>query len=242
MDHIFCDLLGVCVLVYIDDIIVYSPDVQSHTRHLKQVSECLKQASLCLKSSKCHFAHTGQGFRIYYIWRGYSPGSGKNRSYAEIKTPTSVKQVRSFLGMANYYRNCIPDYANLATPLTALTKQNQRFLWTEQHLSAFNSLKNALLSPQMLSYPRTDLPYYLYTDASDRCVGAILVQRHEDCIEHVIQYYSHQLSGVQQRWATLNVKAMPFLKCCHKTTAIPPWLFDNNIHRSQTHSFPFPKK
>ena len=227
MDHIFRDLLGVCVLVYIDDIIVYSPDVQSHTRHLKQVFECLKQANLRLKPSKCHFAQTKVKVLGYIIsGEGIVPDPAKTEAMQKLKPPTSVKQVRSFLGMANYYRSCIPDYANLAAPLTALTKQNQRFLWTEQHLSAFNSLKNALLSPQILAYPRTDLPYYLYTDASDRCVGAILVQRHEDGIEHVIQYYSHQLSDVQQRWSTLEREGYAILSA---VTKLRPYLLGSLI-------------
>ena len=227
MDHIFRDLLGVCVLVYIDDIIVYSPDVQSHTRHLKQVFECLKQANLHLKPSKCHFAQTQVKVLGYIIsGEGIVPDPAKTEAIQKLKPPTSVKQVRPFLGMANYYRNGIPDYANLAAPLTALTKQNQRFLWTAQHLSAFNSLKNALLSPQILAYPRTDLPYNLYTDVSDRCVGAILVQRHEDGIEHAIQYYSHQLSDVQQRWSTLEREGYAILSA---VTKLRPYLLGSLI-------------
>ena len=142
MDYIFRDLLGVCVLVYIDDIIVYSPDIQSHAKHLEQVFQCLKQATLRLKPSKCHFAQSQVKVLGYIIsGEGITPDPAKTEAIQKLKPPTSVKQVRSFLGMANYYRNCIPDYANLAAPLTALTKQSQRFHWTEQHTSAFNRLK-----------------------------------------------------------------------------------------------------
>ena len=77
-------------------------------------------------------------------------------------------------------------------------------------------VKAALISPQVLSYPRTDLPYRLYTDASDSGVGAILVQCHEDGIEHVVQYYSQQLSDVQKRWSTIEKEAYSIISSVNK--------------------------
>ena len=111
----------------------------------------------------------------------------------------TVKQVRSFLRMTGYYRQCIPHYAELAQPLTALTKKRSRFDWNSQCQAAFDSLKRALVSDSIVRYPRVDLPYKLYTDTSDLCVGAILCQTHEDGVEYVVQYVSHQLSSTQHR-------------------------------------------
>ena len=76
--------------------------------------------------------------------------------------------------MTGYYRQCIPDYAGLAQPLTDLTKKRRKFAWDHQCQAAFDSLKKALVSNSIVRYPRIDLPYKLYTDASDSCVGAIL--------------------------------------------------------------------
>ena len=109
--------------------------------------------------------------------------------------------------MTGYYRQCIPGYARLAQPLTELTKKSRKFDWTRPCQAAFNNLKKALISDAAVRYPRVDLLYKLYTDASDLCVVAILCQTYEDGIEYVVQYVSHQLSSTQRRWATIETQA-----------------------------------
>ena len=136
--------------------------------------------------------------------------------------PKTVKQVRSFLGMAGYYRQCIPSYAKLTQPLTELTKKRQRFRWSDQCQTAFDSLKTALVSDSVVWYPRIDLPYKLYTDASDLCVGAILCQTHEDGVEYVVQCVSHQRSVTQRRWATIKKEAYAVVYALQK---LRPYLY-----------------
>ena len=98
----------------------------------------------------------------------------KTLAISKMAPPKNVKQVRSFLGMA-------------------------RFSWSPECQGAFDSLKAALTSNTIVRHPRVDLPYTLYTDASDLCIGAILCQTHEDGKEYVVQYISHQLSATQRR-------------------------------------------
>ena len=124
--------------------------------------------------------------------------------------------------MTGYYRQCIPGYANISQPLTELTKKRQKFVWSSQCQSAFDSLKKALTSDNIVRYPRIDLPYKLYTDASDLCVGAILCQTHEDGVEYVVQYVSHQLSTTQRRWATIEKEAYAVVYALQK---LRPYLY-----------------
>ena len=124
--------------------------------------------------------------------------------------------------MTGYYRQCIPDYAGLAQPLTDLTKKRRKFAWDHQCQAAFDSLKKALVSNPIVRYPRIALPYKLYTDASDSCVGAILCQTHEDGVEYVVQYVSHQLSTTQKRWATIEKEAYAVVYALQK---LRPYLY-----------------
>ena len=138
-----------------------------------------------------------------------------------MPSPRSVKQVRSFLGMTGYYRQCIPNYATLAQPLTELTRKRRRFDWSSKCQTAFDTLKKALVS-DIVRYPRIDLPYKLYTDASDLCVGAILCQTHEDGVEYVVHYVSQQLNTTQRRWATIEKEAYAVVYTLQK---LRPYLY-----------------
>ena len=189
MDYVFRDLLGVCVMVYIDDIVIYSKSMSEHLSHLETVFNRLSQHGLQVKAEKCKFALTEIKLLGFVLdQRGIRANPEKTSAISSMPDPRTVKQVRSFLGMTGYYRQCIPHYAELPQPLTALTKKRRRFDWNSQCQAAFDSLKRALVSDSIFRYPRVDLPYKLYTDASDLCVGAILCQTHEDGVEYV----SHQ--------------------------------------------------
>ena len=127
--------------------------------------------------------------------------------------------------MAGYYRQYLPhyaDYAELAQPLTALTKKRRKFDWNSQCQAAFESLKKALMSDSIIRYPCVDLPYKLYMDASELCVGAILCQTHENGVEYVVQYVSHQLSSTQQGWATIKKEAYAVVYALQK---LCPYLY-----------------
>ena len=208
MDLVFRDMLGKLVLVYIDDIVIFSKNMQEHVQHLELVFKKLAEYGLQIKPEKCKFALTEINLLGYVLnSQGLRANPEKTSAIYNMPPPRTVKQVRSFLGMTGYYRQCIQGYANLAQPLTELTKKHRRFHWSPECQHSFECLKRALVSDQVVRYPRVDLPYKLYTDASDLCVGAILCQTHEDGTEYVVQYVSHQLSGPQKRWATIEKEA-----------------------------------
>ena len=172
MDHVFRDLLEVCVMVYIDDIVIYSRNMSEHLSHLETVFRRLSQHGLQVKAEKCKFALAEIKLLCFVLdKRAIRANPEKTSAILSMPPPRTVKQVRSFLGMAGYYRQCIPHYAELAQPLTALNKKRHRFDWNGQCQAAFDSLKNALVSDSIVRYPRVDLPYKLYTDTSELCVG-----------------------------------------------------------------------
>ena len=108
--------------------------------------------------------------------------------------------------MTGYYRQSVADYANIAEPLVSLTRKREPFIWGPEQEQAFSTLKKALVSSPVLTYPDTTKPYVLHTDASDKAVGAILTQE-QDGQDKVIAYLSHQLSAVQRRWAAIEREA-----------------------------------
>ena len=170
-----------------------------------------------MKPSKCHFGKKKVELLGYVVSEeGRSSNPEKVKVIREMSPPTTVKAVRSLLGMTGYYRSLIQGYADLAAPLTELTRKNQRFVWTERHQKSFEQLREALITTPILAPPRLDKPYRLYTDASDLAVGGILVQQDKHGVERVIQYVSKALSETQKRWATCEKECYAVVYCIQK--------------------------
>ena len=134
---------------------------------------------------------------------GIKPDPEKVKAIQSLATPTTVKGVRSFIGMCGYYRRFVPSFAKIAKPLTDLTKKNRHFYWTEECQVSFETLRTALMEAPVLAYPDISKPYKVYTDASNYAIGAALVQD-TGMGERVIQYLSHQLNETQRRWPIIE--------------------------------------
>ena len=223
MDRLMADLIGVCVLVYLDDIVVYSTSIQDHHKHLQLVFDRLRNAGLRLKPTKCHFGMSEVKL-LGYILSGAGIRTDPEKVVAinNLGSPESVPEVRSFLGMTGYYRQCIPDYAKIAEPLVALTRKHEQFSWTSTRQEAFESLKMLLTSSHVMAAPRLDRPYKLYTDACDYAIGGILVQEDDQGIEKVIQYISHALPATQRKWAVVEKEAYAVVYAIQK---LRPYLY-----------------
>ena len=217
MSRVLAPLLGVCALVYIDDIIVYSRDLAEHVQHLRQVFDLLRAHGLQLKRGKCVFGQPSVELLGYRIdARGIAPLPGKTRAIADLPPPKSVSEIRRFLGMTNYYRQCVPDYAKVAEPIVRLTRKSEDFKWGPAQGHAFGDLKALLVSPAVMAHPDAFAPYRLYTDACDYAIGGILCQMDTNGVERVIQYISHQLNPVQRRWATIEKEAFAVVYALQK--------------------------
>jgi hypothetical protein len=221
---------------YIDDTIVNSQSWKDHLRHLESVFESFSDAGMTLKLSKCVFAKPN----VQFI--GHEVGSGK-RSVVKSKVdairavpePHNKKLLRSFLGMVNFYRNYIPNYSDIALPLTELTKQTHgsAVRFTDEERAAFILLKDRLCASVSLNSPRLDRPFIVRTDASDYAVGACLAQLADDGEEVPIAFASAKLSDVQTRWSTIEKEAYAVIFALQKFDV---WIYGSRIELYSDHN------
>lgn len=210
-------LLGKICLVYIDDIVVFSKTEHEHAQHLEQVFQRLRQVGLQVKASKCHFGQTEVELLGYLVSaQGISPLPSRVEVITKLEPPTTVKGVRSFLGLTGYYRQLIPRYAELSLPLSELTKKDHPFVWTPECQQSFEELKQALSREPLLTHPNPSKPYNLHTDASDYAIGAVLSQVDDYGQEKVVSYLSHKLSDTQRKWATIEKEAYAIIYALKK--------------------------
>ena len=204
------------VFVYLDDLLVVSKSIEEHVEHLGKVFQRLEEANLKLKPQKCKFAQE----KIEYLGHtltaeGVCPNDGKIQAVIEFPRPQTIKEVKSFLGLVNYYRRHLRNLAVIARPLTALTRKGKcpnQVDWTEECEKAFNKVKELLTHAPMLHPPDLSKPFFLSTDASERGFGAVLEQEGEDKKRYPIAYASRQTNPAEQKYAPteLEVAALVF--------------------------------
>ena len=195
-------------MVYIDDIIVYSATPEQYLALLAEVLMRLRAAGLKINPSKTTLVRPEVKYLGHIISaKGMRPNISKVQAIKDLATPTSVRDVRRFLGLTGYYRKFAPHYASIAAPLYALTKKDTRFHWSEEHENTFQSLKQLLYSALTLAYPRRGRENIVDCDASDIAAGAIYMQHNEKGDEHIIQYISCTFTDVQRRWPSVEHKA-----------------------------------
>ena len=169
MDLVLRDLVRNEAYVFIDDVIVYGNTLEEHARRLGHVLERFDRANLKLQPGKCVFAQPQVEYLGYVVSReGIRASPDKTKAVRNFPVPRNVKEVRSFLGLASFYRRLVPNFAQIAKPLTGLLRKDARFVWAEQQQAAFEALKIALCSEQVLAYPNFDSQFILTTDASKR--------------------------------------------------------------------------
>ena len=179
MNDTFRDMLDTCVIVYIDDILVYSQDLATHLRTLDQVLQRLQESKLFAHRAKCAFCQDRVEFLGHIVSAQGVEADGRKLSIIEEwPTPTDAHEVRSFLGLANYFWRFVRRFAHIAAPLHALTSSRAVWRWEAEHHAAFAELKRALSQAPVIVPFEPKLPITVYTDASDLQVGAVLTQDH----------------------------------------------------------------
>ena len=177
MNDLLRDLLDKCIVVFLDDILVYSRTVEEHAEHLRAVFRRLREHKLYAKASKCEIAYSKVDFLGQHVTpKGMVPQEQKLKALREWETPRDIRGVRSFLGFTNYYRRFVRHYAEVAHPLTDLTKKDIGFQWGPMQERAFRALKAALCKAPILVFPDPSLPYTVVTDASQHAVGGVIMQ------------------------------------------------------------------
>lgn len=126
--------------------------------------------------------------------------------------PKTQKDVRSFLGMCNYYRKFVKDYAKLSSPLNNLLRKDTKFHWTEECQSSFETLKQSLISSPILAYPDLSKSFILTCDASSSAIGFVLGQLDSSGKEHVIAFGGRSLSPCERKWSTSEQEMLAILE------------------------------
>src|SRR4051812_7791041 len=177
MQEVLRPFLDIFVIVYIDDILIYSKNEQEHTEHLQQVLQALRQQKLYGTMTKCKFFKESVEYLGHVISKeGIATDPKKVEIIKTWPKLNNLKELQSFLGLCNYYRQFIADYSKISSPLTDLTHKNTPFHWTTHHSDAFETLKDHLSNSPVLCIPNPNLPFTITTDASDFAMGAVLTQ------------------------------------------------------------------
>ncbi|XP_035823161.1 uncharacterized protein [Zea mays] len=207
MNATLAPLLRRCVLVFFDDILIYSSSFEDHIQHVRAVFELLIQYQWQIKLNKCSFARPQLSYLGHVISAaGVATDPSKIQAVSQWSSPRTVKELRSFLGLAGYYRRFVRHFGLLARPLTGLLKKGAIFVWTPAHEASFAALKQALVSAPVLALPNFSLPFCLETDASNHGVGAVLLQS-----GHPIAYLSKALGPRSQGLSTYEKEFLAIL-------------------------------
>ncbi|GJT76481.1 reverse transcriptase domain-containing protein [Tanacetum coccineum] len=207
---IFMDLMNrVCkpyldkfVIVFIDDILIYSKSEEEHEVHLKTILDLLEKEKLYAKFSKCEFWLKEVQFLGHVVNRdGIHVDPSKVESVKNWKTPESSTEIRSFLGLAGYYRRFIENFSKIAKPLTLLTQKNKTYVWGNEQDEAFRILKEKLCNAPVLALPDGPDDFVVYCDASKQGFGSVLMQQGK-----VIAYASRQLKKHEKNYTTHDLE------------------------------------
>ena len=165
---------------YLDDVLIHSPDIETHLQHLRIFFQRLREADLKLNNSKCNYFKTHVQYLGHLVsGKGFRPLPEKLDSIKRMPAPTTPKEIKQFLGLVGYYRKFIPRFADIARPMTNLTKQDIPFEWTVQCQAAFELLKEAIITSPILKYPDPNKGYTLFTDASKYAWACVLTQEYQ---------------------------------------------------------------
>ena len=202
METVLGDIQWRHCLIYLDDVIAFGNDFQKALCNLEMVLKRLQRAHLRLKPKKCHLFEQSVEYLGHVVTaEGVKPCPSKVDAVRKWPPLTSVGDVRSFLGLCNYYRRFMKQYSEVSAPLTRLTRNDTPWHWGKTEQQAFENLKDLLTSDHVLAYPNRHGLFILDTDASLYGMGAVLSQM-QDGEERVICYGSKSFSRSQEKYCT----------------------------------------
>jgi hypothetical protein len=202
MNKVFMEYLDKFIVVFIDDILVYSRSKEEHEEHLHLALQKLREHKLYVKLSKCEFWMKQVAFLGHIISKGgISVDPSKVQHVLSWNAPTSVDDIRSFLGLAGYYRRFIKGFSKISNPMTELLEKDKKFEWTSAYEASFEELKKRLTTAPILVMPDMEKSFSIYCDASGQGLGCVLMQD-----GHVVVYASRQLRKHEAHYPTHDLE------------------------------------
>jgi len=199
MHHVLRPFIGKCVVVYFDNIYIYSLSLEDHEKHVRQVLETLRKESLY---AKCIFALDHIDFLGFVVSsKGVYVDKEKVAAIQHWPTPSNVSEVRSFHGLASFYRQFAKDFSTIVAPLNAIVKKDVVFKWGQGQIEAFENLKEKLTKAPILVLPNFAKTFEIECEASNIGIGAVLLQE-----GHPIAYFSEKLKGSHLNYSTYDKK------------------------------------
>ncbi|GBG79263.1 hypothetical protein CBR_g29415 [Chara braunii] len=195
-------IINYCVIVYMDDILVYSSSYEGHVQHIEWALHALRDTGFKVALKKCQFFLTTISFLGHVVTdKGLQLEPQKVAVVRDAPVPTTITQVRTFLGVASYYQRFIKGFATIAGPLTNLLRKDQSFIWTSECDQAFSKLKVALISAPVRIRPDPEKPFVLIIDWQPEAISAILAQVGPGGLENVVEYASKSVPACKCNYA-----------------------------------------
>ena len=187
------------IRVYLDDILIISDGTfEDHITKLDIALERLEKAGFRANVRKCFFAKPELEYLGYWLTQdGIQPQPKKVEAILRLSEPKNVRQLRTFLGMVNYYRDMWRRRSHLLAPLTALLSKKKKWEWTPECQKSFEEMKKVMSQEALLAFPDFNKPFHIYTDASDYQLGGVIMQEGKP-----LAFYSRKLNGAQKRYTT----------------------------------------
>ena len=205
------------VVTYFDDVLIFSDTWEKHMLHVHTTLEALEKAGLTVRPSKTSIGYTTIDFLGHTITEGQiKPDTEKTQKIHDLQIPTTKKEVRRVVGLLNYYRRFINSFSELSSPLTELTKKGSpnKIVWSEQCQHTFGELKRLLTSRPVLALPNLNKVFFVQTDASNKAIGAVLMQEIDGCL-HPCQYASRKLLEREANYAIIEKECLAIVFALH---------------------------
>ncbi len=218
MNSVFAEVLDVFVVIYLDDILVFSKTEEDHEEHLRYVMQKLREKQLFANPAKCELFKPEVPFLGHVVSAdGVKMQPNKVSAITNWPPLKNVSDVRSFLGLCNYYRRFIKDFAKIATPLSSLLKGTLTtpFEWSSEAESAFLALKSAVSSAPVLRHVDESRPFILTTDASNFAIGAVLSQDFGSPGSpdiHPVAFHSQKLHANELNWTVYEKELFSIIR------------------------------
>ncbi|XP_027911521.1 uncharacterized protein LOC114170230 [Vigna unguiculata] len=216
MDRVFQPLLGRSVEVYVDDIIVKSPNAQQHSADLTQVFKALRTYNIRLNPEKCTFGVDGRKFLGFMLTQqGIEPNPEKCQTIIDMRSPANIKEVHLLVGRLTAISRFLPKLADKTKPMIQLLKMSTKFTWEDTCEQNFNTLKQLLTTPPVLTKPDLSLPLIVYIAASTNAVSSALVQE-RDNTQQPIYFTSRILQDPETRYQMVEKVALAIITAARR--------------------------